>query len=131
LITADFALEQGRDVYALPGPVDSSLSHGCHQLIRQGAGILVSAESLLLDLQIRKNMEIEDSHKMVESKKVLETEEDIVYSCLDFTPQSVSRLVEKTNLPAGRVMESLISLELEGYIQEVTKHHYVRGIGEG
>jgi DNA processing protein len=67
----------------------------------------------------------------VESKKVLETEEDIVYSCLDFTPQSVSRLVEKTNLPAGRVMESLISLELEGYIQEVTKHHYVRGIGEG
>ncbi len=47
LITADQALEQGRDVYALPGPVTSELSRGCHRLIKQGAGILISPEDFL------------------------------------------------------------------------------------
>ena len=50
LITADQALEQGKDVYALPGPADSPLSEGCHQLIRQGAGILLSPQDLLEEL---------------------------------------------------------------------------------
>ena len=53
LITADLALEQGKDVYALPGPVNSQLSQGCHRLIRQGAGILISPEDLLVELGIR------------------------------------------------------------------------------
>ena len=52
LITTDMALEQGRDVYALPGPVTSTLSQGCHRLIRQGAGILISPEEFLKELQI-------------------------------------------------------------------------------
>ena len=47
LITADFALDQGKDVYALPGPVTSALSQGCHRLIRQGAGILITPEELM------------------------------------------------------------------------------------
>ena len=47
LITADLALEQGKDVYALPGPVNSVLSQGCHRLIRQGAGILITPEELM------------------------------------------------------------------------------------
>ena len=47
LITADLALEQGRELYALPGPVNSELSSGCNRLIQQGAGILLSPEMLL------------------------------------------------------------------------------------
>ena len=54
LITADMALEQGRDVYALPGPVDSPLSRGCNELIRQGAGILLGPEELLEELAHRR-----------------------------------------------------------------------------
>ena len=46
LITADMALEQGKDVYALPGPVDSPLSTGCNRLIQQGAGILLSVRKI-------------------------------------------------------------------------------------
>ncbi len=45
LITADLALEQGKDVYALPGPVNSVLSQGCHRLIEQGAGILITQKN--------------------------------------------------------------------------------------
>ena len=47
LITADMALEQGKDVYALPGPLDSPLSAGCNHLIQQGAGILLNPKNLL------------------------------------------------------------------------------------
>lgn len=50
LITADMALEQGKDIYALPGPIDSQLSRGCNRLIKQGAGILLSPEDLLEEL---------------------------------------------------------------------------------
>lgn len=46
------ALEQGKDVYALPGPVTSPASQGCHRLIKQGAGILLSPEDLLMELEI-------------------------------------------------------------------------------
>ena len=44
LITVDMALEQGRDIYALPGPVNSSMSRGCNYLIQQGAGLMTSPE---------------------------------------------------------------------------------------
>ena len=50
LITADMALEQGKDIYALPGPINSQLSRGCNRLIKQGAGILLSPEDLLEEL---------------------------------------------------------------------------------
>lgn len=77
LITADLALEQGRDVYALPGPVDSMLSQGCHQLIRQGAGILMSPEMLLEELGLLGHILRE---KDGDIKKVLESTENLVYS---------------------------------------------------
>ena len=53
LITADMALEQGRDIYALPGMVTEPLSCGCNRLIRQGAGILLNEEDLLEELVIK------------------------------------------------------------------------------
>ena len=56
LITVDLALEQGREVYALPGPVNSRMSIGCNELIRQGAGILLSPECFWKnwDYQVKK-----------------------------------------------------------------------------
>ena len=54
LITVDFALEQGKSVYALPGPVDSSLSRGCHQLLEQGAGVAGSPQKILEEWGIQR-----------------------------------------------------------------------------
>ena len=68
MITTDMALEQGRDVYALPGPVTSTLSQGCHRLIRQGAGILISPEEFLKELQIEVS---ENSTELLKMKKCL------------------------------------------------------------
>lgn len=123
LITADMALEQGRDVYALPGPVNSSLSQGCNHLIRQGAGILLSPEMLLEELQISGGF---DMLKTDKNKKVLETTENMVYSLLGLYPRNVSQLIEETLLSANEVMEVMVSLELKGYIREVSKNYYVK-----
>ncbi len=86
LITADIALEQGKDVYALPGPVNSELSQGCHRLIRQGAGILISPEELMNELQIEVS---ENSTELLKNEKMLESTEFMVYSCLDLFPEMV------------------------------------------
>lgn len=123
LITADIALEQGKDIYALPGPVTSSLSYGCNNLIRQGAGILLSPEELLSDVGIAPS---HFSQKSDKNEKMLESPENMVYSCLGLCPKSVSRLAEETKLAPKELMERLVTLELEGYIREISKNYYVK-----
>lgn len=123
LITADLALEQGKDVYALPGNVTSGLSKGCHNLIKQGAGILLSPQEFLEELGIFHKSKIK---KVTENKKLLETEENIVYSCLDFEPKNPDQISKKTGLSIKKVVNNLINLELKGYIREVSKNNYVK-----
>lgn len=123
LITADLGLEQGKDVYALPGPATSPMSYGCHKLIQQGAGILLSPEELLeeLSIQIRKLCKKTDKNK-----KVLETPENIVYSCLDLFPKSVSELLEHTEYAPKELLQILSTLEIKGLIKEVSKNYYIK-----
>ena len=123
LITADMALEQGRDVYALPGPADSPLSQGCHLLISQGAGILISPSDLLKQMHISVGKLDKYSCKR---KKELERPENIVYSCLDLYPKGLQKLVEETKLSPEQIIRDLISLELEGKVKEISKNHYVK-----
>ena len=134
LITADIALEQGKDIYALPGPVDSSYSKGCHYLIKQGAGILISPEELIKDLRYllekfhknsgynhQKNKNCNDNNKIV-----LDKLQNMVYSLMCFTPKSINQVVEETQLAVDGVLDALVSLELEGLIKEVSKNYYIR-----
>lgn len=123
LITADMALEQGRDVYALPGPVSSALSQGCNHLIKQGAGILLSPEILLEDMGITP---LPISRKVNKNEKMLEYDENMLYSRLGLYPKKLSQLADETKMPPKQLMECLVSLELNGYIREISKNHYVK-----
>ena len=122
LITVDMALEQGKDVYALPGPATSVLSMGCHRLISQGAGILLSPAELLNELNIQNVKFIQKNDK---NQKVLETPLDIVYSCLDLYPKGIQTLIDETKLEPEKVMRCLVGLELKGKVKEITKNQYV------
>lgn len=123
LITADMALEQGKDVYALPGPANSLLSRGCNMLIKQGADILLSPEELLLDLGIQRLNIIENSELI---KNSLETSEKLVYSCLDLYPQNLEELMRKTRMKVSELLDVLVNLELKGIIKEISKNYYVK-----
>lgn len=127
LITADLALEQGKDVYALPGPVTSDLSRGCHELIRQGAGILISPEVLLEELGLE-NAFLTDEGGMAEEKneKMLERKEKLVYASIGLFPKSLNTLLAETKLQTQELMRILVSLEIKGYIRELSKNYFIR-----
>lgn len=121
LITADMALEQGKDVYALPGPINSNLSKGCNLLIKQGADLLLSPEELLEEwgFSFGKNQQ-----KRSPVKFPLESAENIVYSCLDFHPKNLEELMTMTNYSIPELLDILVGLELKGVIKEISKNYY-------
>ena len=123
LITADLALEQGRDVYAVPGRIGDALSCGTNRLIKQGAGIILSREDFLKDLQIFCE---ESKFKKKFSKNSLEKGEVLVYSVLDLHSKNINEIIDETNLSAAECVCALAGLEEKGYIREVFQNYYIR-----
>ena len=127
LITVDMALEQGKDVYALPGPINSRLSRGCNEMIKQGAGVLLSPKEFLQEIGLSQKLK----NKKTEQKKiVLETEEELVYSCLGFSPKNLEGIMRETKLPVVKLLDILMSLELKGFVKELSKNYYVAIVEE-
>lgn len=123
LITADFALEQGKDVFAVPGRLGDELSQGCLNLIKQGAGLADSPQMILEALGISGSPA---GQKENLRKILLAKDENIVYSWIRLQPVTLEELVQKTGFPAAKVLSILVGLELKGCIREVQKNDYVR-----
>lgn len=123
LITADFAGEQGRDLFAVPGRLEDELSKGCNELISQGAGIALSPESLLEIMG--KTKEKSDNSKTI-MQNVLAREENMVYSCLSLQPKSLEDLCRATKLSVTAVMEAVMLLQLQGLVKEIGRNRYVK-----
>lgn len=123
LITADFALEQGKEIYAVPGRISDLSSRGTNHLIRQGAGIFLNMEDFLKEMHIFTKTEENSSTK---KKIVLENSERLVYSCLDLTPRNLEELLSETGLSLGVLMKVLETLREMGIVSEVYKNYYVR-----
>lgn len=123
LITADFALEQGKDIYAVPGRLGDSLSEGTNRLIQQGAEIFLGAEELLLERKVLIKGKPESAKK---TEKILENLERLVYSCVDLTPKSLEELIKSTGLPLGELTRTINRLREKGYISEVYKSYFIR-----
>ena len=123
LITARYAMEQGKAVYALPGPVNEMLSSGCHRLIYDGAGIAYSPEILLSEWGIyRKN-----AQKGEEKKKItLASELKLVYSGLGLRPKTAEDLVRETGLSPEKIRNNLLQLELMGAVRENGRNYYIK-----
>ena len=123
LITADMALEQGKDVLAVPGRINDSLSYGCNNLIKQGAGLILSPEDVLREL----DLEDSKSEKNYKKNQIrLESLEKVLYSCLDFQPKSLQVILTETGIALDEVMAGLLTLELKGCIAEIGKHQYIK-----
>lgn len=123
LITADFALEQGKDVYAVPGRYNDTLSAGCNRLIDQGAGILYSVDSFLKNTGIVP--ENREKNKKTE-KFPLEKDELLVYSCLDLHPKFIDFIIEETGLNLLSVLHALENLKNMRLVQETFQNYFCR-----
>ena len=128
LITARLALEQGREVFAIPGSVHNPQARGCHHLIRQGACLVETADDVIDELgpwcspQAPSGQAPEaaqDEAVGVVDLSALDDREIAVFEALGYDPQSTDALSSATGLPADQLMQSLLLLELEGLVTSV------------
>lgn len=125
LITADYAMEQAREVYALPGRITDELSQGCNHLIQQGAGVIVSVEDFLKEMKLS---DVSTDVQMDFRKNLLEKDESLVYSLFDFHPLGLGSLVEKSPYSLLEVLNILERLEQKGFVKETIPNFYVKTI---
>ena len=127
LITADFALEQGKDIYACPGRATDELSFGCNALIRQGAGIITSVNSFLKDLGIFGENECRQESLFEKFPNLLlEKEESMVYSCLDLRPRSLEEIAFRTGLKTQYLTSLIQGMLDKGLLKETFRNYYIR-----
>jgi len=125
LITAHCAAEQGREVFAVPGPVGAR-TRGTHQLLRQGAALAEDAGDVLREISI--HMESATSANSAPALSDLET---ALVAQLDNLPRSVDELITRTGLPAGAVLETLLVLELRGVVRQLPGQCFARATTSG
>ncbi len=124
LITARLALEQNREVFAVPGSIHSVQARGCHQLLREGAHLVETVRDVLDVLRLPLLAAIE-SQPCPEQGTYSAAAAGALWSLLDHNPVSVDWLGERSGLPVERIMQELMELELDGHVQH-TPHGYSR-----
>jgi len=115
LITAQYALEQGRDVFAVPGSIRSPLSRGANRLIKQGAKLVESVEDILDELPQRTG----GTEVIPQTRFSFSPHEATIYSLLSDTPLHIDAIVEKCALTVGEVSAILLRLEVQGVITQL------------
>lgn len=129
LSTAHHAMEQNREVFAVPGPVDSLASQGCHDLIRDGARLVQTVDDILDELgplvrEVRPTPAEPAVRHPVEL--TLSDQERSLLGKLDDRPLAVDELIAKTGLTASQVMATLSVLEMRRLVRRLPGHQFVR-----
>lgn len=133
LITARMALEEGREVFAVPGRVDSFRSRGTHELLRQGATLVSSVEDILEELRFvcappvdRKVNGGPCFGPETEGGEGLSPEEARVLAGLDVYPRDIDSLARAAGLPPSRLHGILLQLEIRGRVRQLPGQQYER-----
>ncbi len=115
LITAKWALEQGKEVFAVPGNIFSSQSEGTHYLLKQGAILVTSPEDIFYHLGL-------ESQNIQKEKKLdieLSEEEKEILNFISSYPQHIEEIIAKSRLPAFKILSILTDLEIKGLIENL------------
>ena len=118
LITAGYALEQGREVFAVPGNVGAEGSRGTNQLIKEGAKLVESTEDILEEILPQWKREKEMLPKAETPLPDLSEEEMLLYRLLGESPLHIDAIIRESQLDPGRVSSLLLNLELKGLISQ-------------
>ena len=123
LITANEAVDQGREVFAIPGSIHSPLAKGCHALIRNGAKLVETADQVVEELMpllgfIHQHSLLEETVTAEDAGFEPGSPEQQLFTVLEYEPSSIDQLVQMTGLSAADVSSALVLLELEGVVQQ-------------
>lgn len=128
LITVDMALEQGKEVYALPGRVTDALSEGCNRLLQQGAGVMLSPGDMIQNFTGKPYTEQEAAQSLLS-----DVQTDIL-QCLAETPQSVEQIQEqllsknRSDIELTDLMNQLIMLSLNGFATQIGGCYFTKAV---
>lgn len=128
LITARHANEQGRDVFAVPGRVDSRMSQGCHRLIRDGAKLVETADDILDELGPLVAATSSRDGQVVHhpAELLLNEPEQKVLAAVDTKPTSIDEVISASQLPAAQVLSTISVLEMRRLVRRVSGNLVVR-----
>lgn len=121
LITARLALEQGREVYAVPGPITSSLSKGPIDLMKEGARPVYKVEDILEDLGINR---IKNQESRIKNEMEFSESERKILDCLENESMHIDEICRKLNLSASAVSATLLKMEIAGLVQNLGSGTY-------
>jgi DNA processing protein len=122
LITANFATEYGRQVFAVPGRIDSPRSKGCHDLIKKGAKLCEGAEDILSEFEYlfpASNRPASTGDTTILPALELSENEQRVYDALDHEESGIDQIIRKSGLPASAVSVALLSLEMKRLVRQL------------
>lgn len=127
LITVEYALDQGKEIFVVPGRICDSLSSGCNELLKQGAGVATSVQDILevLGIKIAKNPS-ENIKNQLNTNLALEKKQLIVYSCLSLEPKNIESLIQEVDLSIPELTNIIVTLQMMGLIHEPTRNYYAR-----
>jgi DNA processing protein len=128
LITAKMALEQGRDVFAIPGSIHSPLAKGCHQLIRQGAKLVESAQDILeeYELMLRSGAQAEMPQAAQSGPGAADPDTMALLAALGHDPVGIDELAARSGLSVSAINGSLLALEMGGELEVLAGGLYRR-----
>ncbi len=130
LITVSYALEQGKEIYAVPGRIYERLTEGTNRLIQEGAYLVREPGDILQGFSekfgefIRKTG-TENKNFEKNTKLLLASREKIVYACLSLRPKHIEELQEETEIPLPELTSLLFDMEMKHYIKQPLKNYFI------
>lgn len=129
LITARLAADQNREVFAVPGSIQSFKSTGTHKLIKQGAKLIENAQDVLEELSafidVPKLIKHQDPNRTAQNLSLMTPEELSVYKVLSPYPEHIDTIVRKTTIEPGKLLSILLQLELNGMVKQLPGKRFV------
>lgn len=116
LITARFAMEQGRDVFAIPGSIHNPMSEGCHKLIKQGAKLVENVMDIIEEVGQFQQLLARQHIEIQQQLPHINEQEDPFLACIGYEVTSVDCIAERANLSVADVLARLLDMELSGKI---------------
>ena len=126
LITVQHALDQNREVFAVPGDVRSGRNAGCHQLIKDGAKLVENVEDVLEELTMWASPRPQSAPVPAPS---LPPEDESVYALLSRQPRHIDELAQDSALPPATLLDVLLRLELDGLVDQLAGKRFLRRAG--